>query len=273
MAALYACPVCSLPLDLMDQRYCCAKNHSFDIHKKGYVNLLLAQNKRSKSPGDDAQMIQSRQRFLRADHYLPLAHYIGSAISDHIAADGNLLDAGCGEGYYLDAVLKQNASLSCYGLDISKPAINTASQNKKIHWSVASSSHPPFVDNSFDVIVSVFSRVDSNPFYRILKSNGWVCMVTPDHDHLLALRNLIYQEVRDYSTDKHQKYFDERFQLIEQHRIEVPIHLNSSQAISDLLGMTPHAHRLPQSAKNDIAALKVLNDMACFKVYWYQIKK
>ncbi|MFC7000619.1 putative RNA methyltransferase [Pseudobowmanella zhangzhouensis] len=59
--SLYQCPVCQLPLTLAERTYRCDNGHSFDQHKKGYVNLLLVQNKRSKMPGDDADMVQSRR--------------------------------------------------------------------------------------------------------------------------------------------------------------------------------------------------------------------
>lgn len=273
MSTLYACPVCTLPLVKVEKRLCCNNNHNFDIHKKGYVNLLLAQFKRSKSPGDDIQMIQSRQRFLRAGHYDQLANYISCGLNNHIETNGNLLDAGCGEGHYLDYISKENPSLSCYGLDISKPAIYAASQNKSNYWCVASSAKPPFLENSFDAIISVFSHVDSEAFFGILKPNSFVCMVTPDQDHLLALRKLVYDEVRPYNIDKHQHYFDNRFDLIKQHKLNVSIHLTSSQEILDLLGMTPHAHRLSVSSKKQIAAIETLQDNACFRIYWYRVVK
>ncbi len=56
------CPLCQLPL-IKEQinnkqgRWYCDNNHSFDIAKQGYTNLLPVQNKKSRSPGDDAEMV------------------------------------------------------------------------------------------------------------------------------------------------------------------------------------------------------------------------
>src|SRR5205823_563284 len=43
---------CREPLRRDDRRYVCARGHSFDLAKSGYLNLLQAQDRRSASPGD-----------------------------------------------------------------------------------------------------------------------------------------------------------------------------------------------------------------------------
>ncbi len=269
----YACPVCTLPLSKIDRVWACENRHSFDEHKKGYLNLLLAQNKRSKEPGDDADMVQSRRRFLESNHYRPMAIQLGNLISQHCKKQSSLWDAGCGEGFYTNLIQSQNTDFECYGLDISKPAIAAASRYKNIFWSVASSSKAPYLENSFDAIVSVFSRVDSEPFYNVLKPGGSVFMVAPDHDHLMALRSHIYDEVRPYETEKHLNYFDDRFTLNHEERFTVDIEITDTQGVQDLLGMTPHAHRLPEPARKRLAQLTGLKDQACFKLYRFDTNK
>jgi 23S rRNA (guanine745-N1)-methyltransferase len=268
--SLYACPVCQLPLTTQEKSWVCEQNHRFDQHKKGYVNLLLAQNKRSKTPGDDAEMVNSRRRFLEAQFYLPLADHLAEQCAKTLPADAAVFDAGCGEGYYTARIANRNPKFQMYGLDISKPAIAAACKHKGIQWSVASSTHAPFVDQAFDGIISVFSRVDSDPFDRILKPGGLIALVTPDHDHLMALRDLIYDDVRAYDTAKHSSYFDDRFTLVNETRLEVPLELADNQSIMDLLGMTPHAHRLSASTREQLQMQASLTDTACFKVYWFK---
>lgn len=269
---LYQCPVCQQPLSVTDRVYSCANNHRFDQHKKGYVNLLLVQNKRSKTPGDDADMVLSRRRFLNDGHYQPLADFIANSLSSQYSGSASLWDAGCGEGYYTHKVKQRNPDWSVYGLDISKPAITAASQYKDIHWCVASSSHPPYLDNSFDAIFSVFSRVDSDPFHRVLKPGGSVSLVAPDADHLHNLRSVIYDTVRPYDTSKHKSYLDDRFELVSEERLEVPLQLNSHDAVMDLVGMTPHAHRMSAEIKARLQNTPTLTDTGCFKIYRF-IKK
>ena len=55
-------------------------NHSFDVAREGYLNLHLAQHKRSKNPGDSDQMMRSRQRFLNGGYYQTLADGIISGV-------------------------------------------------------------------------------------------------------------------------------------------------------------------------------------------------
>ena len=65
MSLHYHCPLCKLELTLNDKTYRCDNNHSFDIAKEGYVNLLPVQNKKSKQPGDNLEMVQARRAFFK----------------------------------------------------------------------------------------------------------------------------------------------------------------------------------------------------------------
>ena len=58
------CPVCSRSLTAEPHRYVCAKGHSFDRARSGYVNLLQKQKHRQR--GDDADMAKARREFLNA---------------------------------------------------------------------------------------------------------------------------------------------------------------------------------------------------------------
>ncbi len=58
----YSCPLCHAPLSRSDNHYSCPQRHQFDLAKEGYVNLLPVQFKRSRDPGDSAEMMQARRR-------------------------------------------------------------------------------------------------------------------------------------------------------------------------------------------------------------------
>ena len=60
----YSCPLCHAPLSRGDNYYSCPQRHQFDLAKEGYVNLLPVQFKRSRDPGDSAEMMQARRAFL-----------------------------------------------------------------------------------------------------------------------------------------------------------------------------------------------------------------
>ena len=67
---IYKCPVCGSFLQDDGISYRCDKNHTFDISKDGYVNLLLADQKSSKEPGDSREAVVSRRAFLDSDYFL-----------------------------------------------------------------------------------------------------------------------------------------------------------------------------------------------------------
>jgi len=98
-----ACPLDGSPLQKHDKNWSCAAGHTFDIARQGYVHLLPVQNKRSRDPGDNKEMVAARQRFLNAGYYQPVAEALSSAVfpKDISEASISCLDAGCGEGYYL----------------------------------------------------------------------------------------------------------------------------------------------------------------------------
>jgi len=77
---IFICPVCSSPLSLEGRSYYCVNNHSYDISKEGYVNLLLANQKQSRDPGDSKEMLEARKSFLNRGYYKPLARAVASII-------------------------------------------------------------------------------------------------------------------------------------------------------------------------------------------------
>lgn len=269
---LYACPVCQQILSAVDQRLVCDNKHSFDRHKKGYVNLLMSHHKNSKAPGDNAEMVNGRRAFLRAGNYQAFANAIVAMASQCQQTDKPLkiVDAGCGEGFYTDQLQAKITNSIVYGFDISKPAIAAAASNKNVEWSVASSNRPPFINNSIDLIVSIFSRVEREAFLTLLAPKGYILYAGPGDQHLQGLRHIIYDQVNDYSTEKHQDYFGDDFSLVAQQSLQVPIHLDNNISIKQLLSMTPHAHRISRTGRERLDKINALDDMGDFKLYLYQ---
>ena len=285
---MYSCPVCKQALnsELSDALSVgslrCEQGHHFDRHKKGYINLLLAHNKKSKQPGDDINMVAGRRAFLNAGYYQALADKVAELVLVH--KPRSILDAGCGEGFYLNNLITQaqqqtsalasdtRQSIRAYGFDISKPAIAAAASSyKNIEWAVASSARAPYQSGVFDCILSVFSRIESAEFARLLKVGGLVVFAGPGPKHLLALRELIYPEVNAYQAEKHADYFDERFILIDKISQTFPLSIDSNAQIMNLLSMTPHSQRINKDAESRLKATQTLNDDADFLLYIYQM--
>src|SRR5579871_1012407 len=96
---------CHLPLERAEKRMICARGHSFDIARSGYTNLLQPQDRRSKQPGDTAAAVAARRRLHDRGATGPLlrgiADMIGARASDVV------LDAGCGDGFYLGSPARE----------------------------------------------------------------------------------------------------------------------------------------------------------------------
>jgi len=106
MDQVYRCPVCHFVLEKLEKQYICPNKHTFDIAREGYVNLLLAHQKRTKEPGDSKAMIGSRRAFLNKGYYSTLSECLNEIIAAELldtpkGTPINVLDAGCGEGYFV----------------------------------------------------------------------------------------------------------------------------------------------------------------------------
>lgn len=267
-----ACPVCREPLTQAKNQLRCSNNHSFDRARQGYWNLLLPQKKRSKAPGDNAEMVMARQRFLDAGYYSPLVERIGALLQAelHPTELTQLLDLGCGEGWYTDRLSRQ---LGCCttGLDISKEAVKAAcKRNKDIHWLVATGADIPLEDASIDAATLVFSRLMPEPTARVLKPGGLLLVVTPGPDHLLALRRLIYTEVRATSGFDPASQLAELFEPVAQETLSFEFKLPDAEAIQNLLAMTPHGQRLKPEARSRIGECMELQEQAEFVLHLFR---
>ena len=89
-SSIFICPVCSSLLSRDGKSYTCINNHTYDISKEGYVNLLLANQKQSRDPGDSKEMLDARKSFLNKGYYKPLARSIASIIIKHFRPSAKL---------------------------------------------------------------------------------------------------------------------------------------------------------------------------------------
>ncbi|MCK4705697.1 MAG: methyltransferase domain-containing protein [Gammaproteobacteria bacterium] len=274
-----ACPIDKLELVNKGRHYQCANGHSFDIAKQGYINLLPVQYKKSKNPGDSKAMVQARTRFLDAGFYKPIAELLSEIIFQQldINRDNCIFDAGCGEGYYLQQVItaaldiNSESHFSFIGMDISKPAVLAACRrNKQANWIVGTNSQPPFINNSVDLIFSVFGFHSFDGFKKILKPKAKLILVEPGKKHLQELRDIIYAEPS--SEKSASKSTDENdYTLIDTQTLEFKICLTNNPQILDLLSMTPHLFRANSEGKSSIEnmdSLDLTTDIM-FKIFEY----
>jgi len=240
--AFWSCPVCHQALLTVENRFQCAANHSYDRAKQGYVNLLLANQKHSKEPGDSAEMILARRGFLAAGGYRFLVEAMAKVIADHLAnnkEDGHVVDLGCGEGYYLrelEKCLTCERNVCFRGIDISKPAVRlSAGAMKQAEFAVASTFHLPMLDNVADVAISVFAPFSETEVCRIVKPGGIFIRVSPAERHLWQLKEKLYSTPELHQPAKPLAALN----ITDECRVTRTVTMQSREEIVDLLGMTP----------------------------------
>lgn len=235
------CPLCHLALQLHASSYRCASGHQFDRAKEGYVNLLPVQHKGSREPGDSAEMLQARRAFLEAGHYQPLRDRVAQRLAQLLTTQpAQLLDIGCGEGYYTAALAAALPDSQLYGLDVAKAAVRMAAKRyRSVNFCVASSQRLPFADDSLDAVVRIYAPCNEQELSRVIKPGGYLLTVTPGPHHLQQFKALIYREVQLHVPE--QKSYP-GFRQRAQHALRYPMALTGAAATT-LLQMTPFAWR------------------------------
>ena len=258
------CPVCGKALQTEEKNWHCDAGHSFDVARQGYVNLLTVDKKHSLHPGDTREQVAARKVFLDAEHYAPIA----DTLAEILAAEQpeTLLDAGCGEGYYLTKAAPEGCR--CWGVDISKDAVRYAAvRNKSVRWFVGTAAHLPFAERSFDCILSMFALTAAEEFHRVLKPGGLFVQVTAHPEHLLGLKSIIYPEilVKEKETD----HSLSGFALEEEKLLSFDFTLTGTEMVQHLLSMTPHFWRISKDGALRAAETTELHDTAkvIFRLY------
>lgn len=263
--SLYLCPICDNKLVLNLKSFQCANKHSFDQAKEGYVNLLPVQHKHSKDPGDNKEMVNARRTFLESGFYQPLRDELIELYKRH-GKNGNVLDAGCGEGYYTSA--HKSDTNHVFGVDIAKNAVRIAAKKyNDCQFSVASIAKLPFADKQFSWLYSIYAPIKTEEFSRIIKDDGFLITVTPAANHLWELKELIYQTPKQHNTEKQHL---SGFKLIQEKNLNYKMTFEHSEQSLSLLAMTPFAFK---TSTELFTALKQSNPFICqadFMIRIYQ---
>ena len=206
----------------------CARGHSFDIARAGYINLLQPQDRRSKKPGDTAAAVQARRRLHDRGVTQPLQQAIAAILAPRTS--DVVLDAGCGDGFYLGS-LAAAAGFSAHGIDISTPAIEAAARRyPACEWVVANADRfVPYADKSFSSVLSITARMNAPEFRRVLRNDGRLLVAIPAPDDLIELRG----QGRD-RADRTIETFTSAFTLIDRQRATTKADLDA-QSVQDLL--------------------------------------
>lgn len=252
---MFICPICKSQLNKEEKCYRCKNNHSFDIARQGYVNLLPVNKKHSDNPGDSKDMVISRREFLESGYYEcfsdKLNELVVSFLSD--SQKQSILDCGCGEGYYdgrlIENLEKLKIDYALFGFDISKEAVRfAAGKYKKASFFVGSCFNMPICENSFDLAINIFAPMVQSEFCRVLKSGGYLVYAVPGENHLMGLKKLLYENVYA-NEEKHTEY--EGFEFVGRHSVKSEITVDGEMGVN-LFKMTPYYFKTELSAEEKI---------------------
>ncbi len=273
--SIFLCPVCGALVEKTGSRYVCAGGHSFDRAKEGYVNLLPANKKHSKQPGDDKDMVRARNRFLSSGYYSALKQALEKCSSDCSKEACTVLDCGCGEGYYTEGILnslqRSGKEVSLAGIDISKEAVRLAAKRcPQEEFAVASAYHLPVISRSIDLLINCFSPLCENEFLRVLKTGGYFIYVVPAPRHLWELKCALYDA--PYENERIIAEY-EGFDLTETRNVATKIFLEDNQIILDLFTMTPYFWKTSAGGKKRLEQLDCLETEISFDIHIYRKKQ
>lgn len=285
-ASILLCPVCkeSLQANESNKSLSCENNHSFDRARQGYLNLLLSHKKKSKNPGDNQEMVIARQAFLSSGFYRPISDRLNTLVvniaeqKDHTI---NVLDIGCGEGYYSQrlhhSLSDHKVDHQLYGLDISKEAVIAAAKRAKTaqdtqsEWLVASAIDIPLQDHSVDIATCLFTRLMPESYHSVIKENGYFICVNTGEKHLIELREKLYDQITKTEFDPI-KSMGDNFELVDHQQINYQNTLSNQQQIQDLLLMTPHNWRTKAENKESLSTLEALTVTIDAQIHVFKAK-
>ena len=269
------CPCCKGEMRVSDDEktlFCLGeRKHCFDFSSKGYVNLAGVRG----ITGDSKQAVRSRTDFLNKGYYSPIAEKLVDILSRYIP-DGIVVDAGCGEGYYTSKIAEKG--YDTIGLDLSKYAVDTLSSrlhcktNNSTLAVVSSIYEMPFCDSFANAVVSIFAPCAEDEILRVLSDNGFLIVVSAGAEHLMGLKEALYENV--YTNDTRAD-MPNGMELVYRENLKFSITLENNTDVMNLFSMTPYYWRTsPEDSKKlcNINTLKTTVDIN-FLVYKKMINK
>ena len=261
--SIIICPNCKSVLHQLEKTLKCENGHSFDFGKGGYINLLLANQKKSNNPGDNKMMLNARETFLNKGHYNFLVEGIESAIDSledsTTAKDENihLVDLGCGTGYYTRNIFAAK-HFKKIGIDISKIGITKAApKDKTSTYLVGSAFNLPIADNSVDFLMNIFSPIHLEELQRVLKPEGYFIKVIPTGDHMKEVAELVYETfIPHQSSIQKDLEANPMFQVVKVENLKRTIFL-AGQDLIDFISMTPYLYKFKKEQLEELKELSV----------------
>ena len=276
MMEVFRCPLCRTKLLKNERALKCEHGHSFDISAEGYVHLLPANKMNSKVPGDSKEMAASRSAFLDKGYYEPLLLELERTVLELSEnEEPAMLDCGCGEGYYTSNIAKELKNrfpkAKIAGFDISRPSVRRAAKRtKEVDFAVASVFDIPFFDESFDILLNVFSPLSIDEYIRVLKDGGYYVYVVPAARHLWQLKAAIYDTPYE---NREEDIPYEGFEHVETRKVRYETLIKTKEDIFALFQMTPYYWKTSAKGAEKLSAYESLLTEVAFDIHIYKKEK
>ena len=253
------CPVCGSGMtqdkSVGAGRWQClgARVHSFDMAKSGYVHLAP----RHSGGGDAKEAVRARTAFLSAGYYGVAAEALCELTKKYIPA-GLVVDAGCGEGYYTNALAEAlGDGCEVCGFDLSRDAVDAAAKAAKrqglsASYAVGSVFELPLGEATADGVVNIFAPCAEAEYSRVLKTGGVLIVVGAGERHLLGLKRAIYDETYENAG---RADLPVNMRLCERVTVRDEIIVEGREQIANLFSMTPYYWRTSQEDKKKLDEL------------------
>lgn len=276
MMEVFRCPLCRTKLIKNERALRCEHGHSFDISAEGYVHLLPANKMNSKVPGDSKEMAASRSAFLDKGYYEPLLKELKRTVLELSKnEEPAMLDCGCGEGYYTSNIAKELKNrfpkAKIAGFDISRPSVRRAAKRTKdVDFAVASVFDIPVFDESFDILLNVFSPLSIDEYKRVLKDGGYYIYVVPAARHLWQLKAAIYDTPYE---NREEDIPYEGFEHVETRKVRYETLIKTKEDIFALFQMTPYYWKTSAKGAEKLSAYESLLTEVAFDIHIYKKEK
>lgn len=250
------CPVCFERLAPAPGSLACARGHTFDVARQGYVALLPPV--RRTSVGDDGEMVAARAGFQAAGHFEPLT----AVLTETAGALGRpdpavILDVGAGPGHHLAVLLDRLVQARGVALDVSCAASRRAA---RAHHRIAAVrgdvwQRIPVADGGVDLVLSVFAPRNGTELARVLRRGGVVVVATPAPQHLHELAPLHAIGIDPRKPARLPGQLGQSFRPVALRRIEWTMTLTRHE-VEAVLRMGPSAKHLRPDAGCRLASLR-----------------
>jgi 23S rRNA (guanine745-N1)-methyltransferase len=271
MPAPLSCTVrtCGRPLERRGQTFACDAGHSFDIARRGYVNLLQPQDRKSANAGDSSESVEARSSLLAAGIGRPaLDAMVEQARNLQLEPHAAVVDLGSGSGELLGELVAATGT-DGIGIDLSTAAAERAARRyPDLTWVVANADRRlPLLAASVALIVSLNARRNPAECARILRPGGALLIGAPGPDDLIELRAFVAGEARerergDTIRAEHEPFFNLRSADV----VRTTHHLDRAQLLALLRGTYRGARRSATGRVDTMEPMEVTiaTELYCF---------